>query len=805
MVIKNWIGSLRQRTKLSQAETGQSLIILALAFLGLIAMLGLALDLGVLYIERIHLKRAVDAAALAGVVELPNEEAAMTRAIEYLRANDYNIPNPDGSCSANSGICDVSVKVVGCARTDPTDDDFSTLANTAVPRNYITVANPRATFILDTYTYQASTRDCAAPSGHGSNATSAVTGSANKLVISGTVTVGMNFMQFFGYSTAPASDVAAAQNITNLDIAVVFDNSGSMEGDTVCYDCWHENTNDVINYPFPKNGSYQPISYTAMINNSLCSATSTPYAVGSNRYIIMEAELYSRNVNGSWARRQAGQGYWAIQRGNTDEPRASSIDGAGAFATGGNRSAYVAHHPYWTYGQSSPPAPLLGRFYTLQDAQSDAAPRLDYDFTPTWDGDAYIWIRAEGGGYQSFWVNQVGNSFQRDANKVYWAADSNVPAQNASAQTCDHTYTYAGCYNPTIVHDDFDCASGSSACKNRWSWIRLGSVPVTAGSLHTLKLWAGSPGYAIDKIVITNNSAANANGLNDALTANSNRGRPATQGSARGGAPTTQAGACDPCNPIFGLTVNPSDCTTPYYLVDEQTNNLGDPLFGDREPVRSSIEATKRFVMKLDPQYDQASFVGFDSNVNEQSELTCLRRQTLLGNPTACYAGTSAISFTNVLQRLENQTASGGTNIGEAMRNGLETLGYNVDSRSGVDNLCDGSANSACGRGGSKRVMILLTDGSPNTYTSGSPCYSDPNSWPYNSDRSFDCTMYYAKKAHQANTVIYTIGLGNGVIPELLKAVADETNGTYYWASSPDKLDAIFDQILSNIYVRLIQ
>jgi hypothetical protein len=795
MVIKNWIGSLRRQARLLPAESGQSLIILALAFLGLIAMLGLALDLGVLYIERIHLKRAVDAAALAGVVELPSEEAAMTRAIDYLRANDYAIPKPDGSC--NVAVCDVAVKVIGCARPAP-DGDMRDLRNWTTPHDYITVPNPRATFILDTYSYQASTHDCTPP-GPGAHGTPAVTGSANKLIISGTVTVGMNFMQFFGYSSAPASDAAAAQNITNLDIAIVFDNSGSMEGDTVCYDCWHENTNDVTTYPYPQNGAYQPISYTTMINNNLCVAASTPYVAGSNRYIIMEAELYSRNVNGSWARRQAGQGYWAIQRGNTDEPRASSIDGT--FATSGNRSAYVAHHPYWTYGQSQPPAPLLGRFYTLQDAQSDAAPRLDYDFTPTWDGDAYIWIRAQGGGYQSFRVEQVGNSYQRDANKVYWAVDSNVPVQNGSATTCDRTYTYAGCYMPTISHDDFDC---NGVCKNKWTWFRLGSIPVTAGSLHTLKLWAGSPGYAIDKIVVTNNAAANASGLNDVLTANNNRGRPATQGSARGGAPATQAGACDPCNPIFGLTVTPSQCTTPYYLVDQQTNNLGDPLFGDREPVRSSIEATKRFVMKLDPQYDQASFVGFDSTVNEQTELTCLRRQTQLGNPTACYFGTSAISFTNVLQRLENQTASGGTNIAEAMRNGLETLGYNVDGRSGVDNLCDGSSNSACGRGGSKRVMILLTDGSPNAKPGGA-CDDDPNLWPYNSDATFDCVMYYAKKAHQSNTVIYTIGLGNGVIPELLKAVADETNGTYYWASSPDKLDGIFDQILSNIYVRLIQ
>ena len=40
-------------------------------------------DLGLVYIERTRVKRAVDAAVLAGVVELPNEEQAFIRAIDY--------------------------------------------------------------------------------------------------------------------------------------------------------------------------------------------------------------------------------------------------------------------------------------------------------------------------------------------------------------------------------------------------------------------------------------------------------------------------------------------------------------------------------------------------------------------------------------------------------------------------------------------------------------------------------------------------------------------------------------------------
>jgi Flp pilus assembly protein TadG len=738
------------------SQAGQSLILLALAFLGLVAMLGLALDLGLLYTARIHMKRAVDAATLAGVVELPDEEQAMTRAIEYLRMNDYDIGY------------DVNVLVIGCTRTNPSAA-LSTLSDRTVAYQYIPAAvnPPRATFVMDTRSFrpESFTTDCAP--------NPPVTGTANKIAITGTVRVAMNFMQFFGFRDVPAEDSAIAQNITNLDIALVFDNSGSMQGDTICYNCWVETTNDVNTYPFPSNGVFYPISYTQVMTRNLCSQTPQPYVDSSSRrYVIMEAELYSRNDSSYYREtRQTGTGYWALQRGTTSSGRSSSVDGT--------RSAHVAHHPYWTYGQAAPPGPLFGRFYTLQDAQNGFAPRLEYDFTVNWSGTAYIWLRAQGGGSWSFWVNLVNGAYYRDSNKIYWAVNSTVPQQDASAVYCPTNYDYAG----------------SSTCQSYWSWFRIGSFSVISGSMHTLKIWAGSPGYEIDKIVVTSDSRTDSTQI-EPLTFDSNRGRPATVGSAR-------AGACDRCNPIYGLTVQPSDCTTPYYLVTEQTNRLGDDLFSDFEPLRTSQEAVKRFVKKLDPQFDQVGFVGFNATVTPRSELACVRR-----NGAACYnplVQNPPISYTNILNTIENQTASGGTNIADGLRNGLEVLGANVDNRGDRDNLCDGTTFSACGRGGAaKRVMILMTDGSPNANPGGA-CTQDPSLWPYNNSPDFDCVMYYAKKARQVGAIIYTIGLGNGVEPELLQAVADETQGTYYFAPSPADLDAIFDQILSNIYVRLIK
>ena len=250
-------------------------------------------------------------------------------------------------------------------------------------------------------------------------------------------------------------------------------------------------------------------------------------------------------------------------------------------------------------------------------------------------------------------------------------------------------------------------------------------------------------------------------------------------------------------NPIFGLTVGPADCTTPYYPVLTTTDRLADELFGDREPLRSSMEAAKRLVTQMEPQYDQVGFVGFNGSVTFQAELACLRRQTVLGDPAACYTGPSPISFTNVLTTIELQVANGDTDIAEGLRNGLEMLGYNVDNRAAVDNLCDGSPNSACGRGFAARpALILLTNGSPNANPGGA-CDNYPDLWP-DGDADFDCVIYYARKAHQAGVTIYTVGLGPGVAANLLGAVATETGGQYYAAPSIAALDLALDSAISS-------
>ena len=80
----------RWRARLKkEGEKGQSIIMLALAVVVLLAFVGLAIDVGLLYGRRIQLSRAVDAAALAGVVE-PTLPLAQVRANQFVRANGFD-------------------------------------------------------------------------------------------------------------------------------------------------------------------------------------------------------------------------------------------------------------------------------------------------------------------------------------------------------------------------------------------------------------------------------------------------------------------------------------------------------------------------------------------------------------------------------------------------------------------------------------------------------------------------------------------------------------------------------------------
>ena len=79
----------RRRTRL-KGERGYVLIMSALLMLPLLAFAGFAVDIGYWYTHANRMQRAADAAALAGVVWMPNDEKAETIALETAKANGYD-------------------------------------------------------------------------------------------------------------------------------------------------------------------------------------------------------------------------------------------------------------------------------------------------------------------------------------------------------------------------------------------------------------------------------------------------------------------------------------------------------------------------------------------------------------------------------------------------------------------------------------------------------------------------------------------------------------------------------------------
>src|SRR5689334_15099031 len=84
----------RRRTRV-RGEKGYVLIMAALLLLPLLAFTAFAVDIGSWYTYANRMQRAVDAAALAGVVWMPNDEKAEQVALETAKANGFDAAASD--------------------------------------------------------------------------------------------------------------------------------------------------------------------------------------------------------------------------------------------------------------------------------------------------------------------------------------------------------------------------------------------------------------------------------------------------------------------------------------------------------------------------------------------------------------------------------------------------------------------------------------------------------------------------------------------------------------------------------------
>ena len=813
------------QSRFFEQEKGQSLIIFAFSIVAIVFMLGLALDLGLVYIERVALKRAIDAAVLSGVVELPNEQDAGERALEYLALNGYDLDETE-------------VYFAGCIRdpNNPTQWINPAPGTDGLPEFLYWDGDPnketRNWFYLNTYDFNESNNLNVMCS-----PVIEVYGEANKLEVTGRVRVDMNFMSIVGARDfVDVAESGIAQNIDSLDVAVAVDKSGSMEFDATCYGCWErtETPNDHQNdsprwlgyYNYPANGVRYPIGGDPASGDGFYSTTvqnmcrREPFQIvdpaqavyrdpaNSNRYyIVMEAELFGfTDPPLTFEFREQNKGFWILQRGeaNYDDNNTPFFDSQGYSID--TKGAHMAHHPIWTTN--------YGRHYTLAEAQNGAAPVLEYDFRLR-DGGGIDWTNL--GSTGAIWVRihrgrglnvdagspQWGDS--GDGRAAYWTIASE--AAPASQDPNDPSMTMNGIgFVPsgitTVPTGQFPADMGRG-----FHWVYLGSFNINPSNFYRFYFYAGSSGFALDQIVVTNHTSSTylPTNVRDGNVPVDNRHGVATRA------------ACDPCNEIYGMNVVENG-TTPlgpydverslcnFYRYTTPRDNRLHPLFGDYEnPMRSAKEALKQFANALDPERDQLGFVAYNTAVRVRTELECKRRY-----PGNCTDG-SVFSYTQVMRDIESVFAGGGTDIADGMKEGLEVLGVDIYDPNGQSNLgttCPG--NVTCSRGASaQRILIVTTDGVPND-TPGGVCDSAGPSYSGSiasggTQAGYDCVIYFADQARQRGVTVFVIGIGFGVDQPFLEEAARVGGGNYYFTATGADMSQIFADILSNIYVRLIE
>jgi hypothetical protein len=746
-------------------QQGQSLIIITFAFIGILAFVGLAIDLGWVYVERVRVARAADAAALAGASELSLEGAAHRRALVYLQENGYDY-TADGVRLVIDGQ-PVS-EIDGVPLSNPPEE------------------NALTTIWIDTR----------------HSRTDEEPNTADRIRVRVKQQVFMTFMQFIGFRHFPVEATAEAESINNLDVVIVYDKSGSMEYDTLCYGCWEASDEQ---YP---SGSIYPLYWAITVTESAdqcqqncgdddCDDGSCAdgayegygsnyevndcnyHRVGTDRYyIIIEAEEYSRlSVDYSDWGYTPYYTFWVVQRNDYNEYHDRDVNAMGR----DDRNAYLSHHPYADYRSTSG----LGVSCTWDDLNNGEkcrrgvpggpypTPRADYDFIAPRDGNYYIWIRGQGGNGD-------------DTQHVFWGMDGSIMGREGGFST--------GAY--------YDGARG-----DRWSWRRLSRGPngdqgdwvyLSAGT-HTLHLWAGGAGFDVDRIMITTDNETRSSYLPLTSTPQNN-GR--------------TDWACNPCDPRFGGRPggavvcdddDPPNCVyRPDCTFGANPDQREDPIYDDEQPIRTALEAAKHFVGRLEPRFDQIGYVRYNERAEIRSELQCVRRLGASCSPQ--------VITDTVLYELDITRAGGSTNIAQGMQRGIDVLS------TGACNASD----PHCGRPGAAHIMVLMTDGQANTYPN---CYSQGGScaqscvheccmedlWvPDDPDEeeypcANDCVMYYAQQAQNNAIVIYTISLGWSADREMMEAVADPTGGFHRWAPNPDQLNAIFDELYERIFLRLIR
>jgi hypothetical protein len=200
---------------------------------------------------------------------------------------------------------------------------------------------------------------------------------------------------------------------------------------------------------------------------------------------------------------------------------------------------------------------------------------------------------------------------------------------------------------------------------------------------------------------------------------------------------------------------------------------------GPHQPFDSALSNAQYFVSLFNPAYDKLGVARYSSTGTVVTGLT----------------GGSYATLNSAIDGFPYP--SGGTNIAHGISRGRSIV------------------NGTGARPNSVKIIVLLTDGAPTHYCSGqsstSTTYGDSACTSTSSGNISSCTtttgvthaINQAAVAQSQNIMVFTIGLGDGVIDCTLEDIAEAGGGEYYKAPTTAQLDEAFEAIAEKTHIGL--
>jgi hypothetical protein len=769
------------------ASRGQSFLIWAVAFVGLIAFVGFVVDTGLIYLHQVWLGQAVDAASLAAGHELPNIRAACARAVEYLEANGYE---------AGTDFMFQIIYPEWPGAPDPP-------------------GNP-GEFVIDSVDDNIiDPEDCA------SVTFDAIHNSMHfEVEIAATHHTSLLFMHLLGFGDINVGAPSVAERSFIYDIVLILDRSGSMRFDT----CYLARPADGYGCENRYESQTTFFSEDFEDNNDLAEVEGDGWILSGGHNIRFNGK-HAVDLSCSAAPPLEDPAPYTWDFTCVDETIEGNID---EYANVLLDNCYVTGHVTVRDGHlyALPGTVIEGNVKLSDswlkldgvtvngglDANAGSNPDVGYVIT---NNDILLNLKLAGGGYAAITGNTIGNNLDVNCPTIVIEESGNTVGGRKSI--CGDVYVpeCAAMYRTisTVGYDqdvslflsleEFDLDPGDSLeiswrpnAGVGWSQIaEYGESDIPDGAMAPFGVVLPSAAYDNPNFQIRFE-------IDDVtekwLTIDNIELRTCTE--RPGPWIWNRPDSTNNC-----WTTRPITCATDDWnsLVPGVSTSGNDVPMANlmEQPMTDTLLAAETFIDLIDsrrpplaPRSDQLGLVGYESNADK------------LLNLTTDYEAVKQELFTNF-------RAFGGTNLGGGMRVGLDVL--------------------ADGRWNSTHYMILLTDGWPNFYDDQT--YVSPTRFgrrciiggSYTNDPCRESLIYIDTQIEQAilnNVTIFTIGLGADLdtrtfpvagVPgwadanysgmDILERIAEGTNGQAYHAPSTEELEEIFAWIAEAIFIRIIR